>query len=113
MSIAMEVPIACLTGGGNGVGSRIKLKYSRVIVEAIYSRQLDGAPSEKDQIFNVETITEVPGVPSDTLSPAKAWANKEDYKSAAQKLANLFTENFKKYESGSSPEIKAGGPASV
>ena len=28
----------------------------------------------------------------------------------AMKLADLFRENFKKYESGVSPEIKAEGP---
>ena len=101
------------TGGGNGVGSRIKLAYSRSIVEAIYTRKLDDAPSQTDELFNFQTITEVPGVPAETLLPSKAWDDRSAYQEAATKLAGLFTNNFEKYEAGSNPEIKAGGPKEV
>jgi ATP-dependent phosphoenolpyruvate carboxykinase len=33
------------------------------------------------------------------------------YDAAAKKLANLFLENFKTYESGVSPDVKAAAPA--
>ena len=40
-----------------------------------------------------------------------AWADPSAYEASAKKLAGLFTENFKKYESGVEAEVKAASPA--
>jgi phosphoenolpyruvate carboxykinase (ATP) len=55
--------------------------------------------------------TECPGLPREILSPRGGWANASAYDATANKLAGLFRENFKKYESGASAEITAAGPA--
>ncbi len=99
------------TGGGNGVGSRIKLRYSRAIVDAIYQGNLTEAPTFTDPTFGFETVTECPGVPSETLQPRNAWADKNAYDESAKKLASLFIQNFEKYAASSPAEIKDGGPA--
>lgn len=96
--------------GGYGVGERIKLKYSRAIVQAIYNGQLKEAPTETDPIFGFETITEVPEVPSEVLVPRASWSDPTAFETSALKLATLFQENFKTYQKGTSPEIIAGGP---
>jgi phosphoenolpyruvate carboxykinase (ATP) len=68
------------------------------------------ASTQADPIFGLEAVTEVPGVPSEILIPEQTWADKAAYRATATKLANLFVENFKTYETGTSAGIKAAGP---
>lgn len=96
--------------GGHGVGERIKLKYSRAIVESIYNGKLAQAPTETDPIFGFETITGVPEIPSDILVPRNSWNDQDAFDQSARKLADLFLSNFRNYEEGTSPEIISGGP---
>ena len=98
------------TGGGYGVGSRIKLKYSRAIMDAIYSGSLANAPTQTDPIFGFETVTECPNVPADTMVPSESWSDASAYQASARKLADLFLNNFKKYEAGASEGVINGGP---
>jgi phosphoenolpyruvate carboxykinase (ATP) len=97
------------SGGAFGVGKRIKLAYTRAIVNAIHSGALAKAKTKKDPVFGFEVITECPGVPSEILDPRNTWADKAAYDAAAKKLAGLFHENFKTYEGGVSPEVRAAG----
>ena len=96
--------------GGYGSGERIKLKHSRAIVESIYNDKLAQAPVVTDPIFGFRTVTEVPEVPSDILVPRNSWADQTTFDTSARKLADLFLENFKAYEGGTSHEIISGGP---
>jgi phosphoenolpyruvate carboxykinase (ATP) len=99
--------------GGYGSGERIKLKYSRSIVEAIYNGKLVSAPTGTDPVFGFKTITEVPEVPSDILVPRNSWDDQAAFDTSARKLADLFLANFKNYEAGTSAEIISGGPKSA
>ncbi len=96
--------------GGYGSGERIKLKYSRAIVEAIYHGKLNDASTETDPLFGFETVTTVPGVPSEILKPREAWSDAAAYEENAKKLATLFTENFKTYAEGTDASVLKGGP---
>jgi len=101
------------TGGSYGVGSRVKLKYSRAILDAIHSGELASAPTTKDPVFGFEVVTAVPGVPSEILIPRDTWADTAAYDATAQKLARLFSENFKTYEGGVSSQVLEAAPASA
>jgi phosphoenolpyruvate carboxykinase (ATP) len=98
------------SGGSFGVGSRIKLSYTRAIVDAIHSGALDDVPTQDDPVFGVAVPTACPGVPSEILSPRNAWTDKQAYDESARKLAYLFKENFKKFEDVASAEIRSAGP---
>ncbi|MBV8214633.1 MAG: phosphoenolpyruvate carboxykinase (ATP) [Verrucomicrobia bacterium] len=99
------------SGGPYGKGRRIKLGYTRAIIDAIHNGSLSKANKERDPVFGFETMTECSDVPGPLLRPRNTWGNPKDYDAAAAKLAALFTENFKAYESGVSAEVKAAGPA--
>lgn len=98
-------------GGGYGVGSRIKLKYTRAIIDAIHSGELENTPKITEPTFGIQIPTECPNVPADVLIPENLWEDKATYKKQLAHLAGLFTTNFKKFEAGCSNEIIASGPS--
>ncbi|MEM6853594.1 MAG: phosphoenolpyruvate carboxykinase (ATP) [Planctomycetota bacterium] len=97
-------------GGGYGEGSRIKLSYTRAIVDAIHAGQLAEAPTQADPVFGIHTVTSVEGVPDELLVPRQTWADSNAFDAAAAKLAGLFNTNFKTYEDGVSDAVRAAGP---
>lgn len=96
------------SGGPYGIGSRIKLKYTRAIVTAATAGELETMPMVHDDIFNVEVPTRCPGVPPEVMMPRNTWSNKDAYDKTAKKLAAAFVENFKKYTNMDEAVIKAG-----
>ncbi|MFL5328424.1 MAG: phosphoenolpyruvate carboxykinase (ATP) [Gemmataceae bacterium] len=100
------------SGGGYGIGKRMKLSITRTIVDAIHSGTLADVPTTPDPVFGVGIPKTCPGVPDNVLVPKSTWPDPAAYDAAAKKLAGLFTDNFKKYEAGASAEIRAAGPKS-
>jgi phosphoenolpyruvate carboxykinase (ATP) len=98
------------SGGPYGVGSRMKLAYTRAIVDAIHAGTLEGVPTTEDPIFGLAIPTECPNVPAEMLIPRNTWKDQAAYDRTATKLAHQFRENFRKYEQGASAEVRAGGP---
>ncbi len=52
----------------------------------------------------------MPDVPDEVLWPRDTWADAGAYDAQAQKLANMFVENFKRFESGVDASLIAAGP---
>ena len=98
------------SGGAYGVGKRIKLSYTRAIVDAIHSGVLTGAKTLREPIFGLEMVTHCPGVPSEILQPRDTWSDPKAYDASARKLASLFVENFKKFETDVDKEVRAASP---
>jgi phosphoenolpyruvate carboxykinase (ATP) len=98
-------------GGAYGTGKRISLRHTRAIIDAIHDGALAKAGTARDPFFGLDVPTECPGVPRDILRPRGVWSDASAYDTTAKKLADLFRENFKKYESGVNAEIRAAGPA--
>ncbi|HEX7181443.1 MAG TPA: phosphoenolpyruvate carboxykinase (ATP) [Thermoanaerobaculia bacterium] len=101
------------TGGPYGVGQRIKLSYTRRMVTAALAGELDNVETWTDPIFGLSGPVHVEGVPDAVLRPRETWKNPADYDAKAGQLADMFAENFKKYESGVSEPVKAAGPGRV
>ena len=98
------------SGGGYGKGERMSLKYTRSIIDAILDGTLKKTPSVKNELFGFEVPTECPNVPDEIMQPRRTWSDAKVYDQAALKLANMFKENFKQFEDGSSKEIIQAGP---
>jgi phosphoenolpyruvate carboxykinase (ATP) len=99
------------SGGSFGRGARIKLKYTRAIVDAIHSGELMKAPTERDPVFGLEVPVSCPGVPERMMQPRHTWESETEYKAMAKRLANLFRENFKPLEGEVTHDVKAAGPS--
>jgi len=98
------------TGGEYGVGSRMKLSYTRAMVRAALEGKLDDVETDKGSVFGLEIPKQVPGVPSDVLNPRDAWADKEAYDKKAKELADQFRENFNKFGNVSDEILTKGAP---
>ena len=96
-------------GGGYGVGERIKLVYTRAMVNAAIEGRLDGVPMEADPVFRVLVPKACPDVPAAVLDPAGSWNDRVSYNQAARALAAQFRKNFERF-SGIPPEVVAAGP---
>ena len=99
------------SGGGHGVGQRMKLAYTRAIIDAIHDGSLEQASTQTDSVFGLAVPAKCAGVPDAILQPRQSWADTAAYDKTAQRLAELFHKNFAKYADGCSPEIAAAGPS--
>jgi phosphoenolpyruvate carboxykinase (ATP) len=98
------------SGGAYGTGKRIKLAFTRAIVDAIHSGELANAPTTRDPVFGLHVVTACPGVPADILVPRQTWADKAAYDTAAKKLAGLFRKNFEPLAGTAGSQVAAAGP---
>jgi phosphoenolpyruvate carboxykinase (ATP) len=99
------------TGGGFGVGNRIRIPYTRAMVHAALDGKLDRVGTVRDPRFGLEIPLEVPGVPSELLTPQGTWRSAGEYEAAADRLATMFRENFHAYESVVSRDVTSAGPS--
>jgi phosphoenolpyruvate carboxykinase (ATP) len=98
------------TGGPYGVGSRMKLPYTRAMITAALEGELDTVHFENHPVFGFAMPTACPNVPAELLNPRNTWADKEAYDKQCEKLAELFNNNFAKFADSASDEIKAAAP---
>lgn len=101
------------SGGEYGVGSRIKLSYTRAMITAALRGELDQVDYKTHEVFGLKMPVSCPNVPDEILSPRNTWADKDAYDRKASTLAQRFIKNFSKYEEFASEEILAAAPKPV
>ena len=99
------------SGGPYGTGSRIKLEYTRAIVNAALAGSLDKVKTQTDPIFGLAVPAEIQGVPNKVLNPRQTWSDAAAYDAQARKLAGMFRENFDKFGSVEAATKNAGPKA--
>ncbi len=97
------------SGGPYGVGKRINIKYSRAMVTAALTGELDDVKYRHNELFNLDIPTKCTNVPSDILDPKNTWIDKDSYDLSAKKLAQMFVDNFDKLKDVPK-EIRNAGP---
>ena len=98
------------SGGAYGVGSRMKLSYTRAMITAALNGKLNDVVYDKLPIFELAIPTECEGVPSELLNPRNTWSDKTAYDETANNLAGQFVKNFEKFAAETSEEILAAAP---
>ena len=97
-------------GGSAASGAkRMKLAYTRAMVTAALNGNFDNVEFKHHDVFNVDYPTSCPNVPSEMLDARGMWADKAAYDESANKLAQMFADNFAaKYPDMPSEIVNAG-----
>ncbi len=99
------------SGGPYGVGSRMKIRYTRAMVTAALTGALNDVEYYRHPVFNVWVPKTCPDVPDEVLNPREMWADKQAYDVSAKDLAARFVKNFKKYSHMPQNIVDAGPKA--
>ena len=98
------------TGGGFGVGERIRLAHTRAMVRAALAGDLEAAPQRQDAHFGLSVPTHCPEVPDSVLNPQETWPDAQAYERQARALAEQFAKNARSFADQVSSEVLAAGP---
>jgi phosphoenolpyruvate carboxykinase (ATP) len=98
------------SGGPFGVGKRIKIPYTRAMLNAALRGDLDDAEYAIDPVFGLEVPKHIEGVPTEMLNPRDTWDDPAAFDAQAAKLAAMFRDNFAQYAESTTPEVVASGP---
>ena len=98
------------SGGSYGVGSRIKLAYTRAMITAALNGDLDHVDYSTHRVFGLSMPKSCPNVPDEILNPRNTWADKDAYDAKANQLATEFIKNFEKFADQTKAEIVAAAP---
>ena len=99
-----------MIGGVYGVGSRMKLPYTRAMITTALTGKLNEVEYFKHPVFGLEIPKSCDGVPSELLNPREAWTDKSAYDAQAIKLAEAFNKNFEKFAGNTAAEVLAAAP---
>ena len=86
------------SGGSYGVGKRMSIKTTRSCINAILDGSIKDSEFENFEVFNLQIPKFLKDVDDNLLNPSNSWDDKNAYNIARNKLANMFEENFKRYE---------------
>ena len=97
-------------GSASSGAKRIKLAYTRAMVTAALNGSLDKVEFKHHDIFNVDYPLSCPNVPENQLDPREMWTDKKAYDVQANKLAQMFVDNFSTKYPDMPAEIVNAGP---
>jgi phosphoenolpyruvate carboxykinase (ATP) len=84
-------------GGPYGIGTRIDLHSTRLIINAILDGSILNCEFDSLPVFNLSIPTKIEGVNDDILDPGRVWDSPTKWRVAATDLALKFINNFSKF----------------
>ena len=95
------------SGGGYGVGERMKIAYTRAMLHAALDGRLEAGGFTPDANFGVLVPNACPNVPNEVLNPKNTWADGAAYDAQARDLTQRFEGNFRQFEGHVGDSVKA------
>ncbi|PKF61446.1 phosphoenolpyruvate carboxykinase (ATP) [Psychromonas sp. psych-6C06] len=97
--------------GWNGSGKRISIQDTRGIIDAILDGSIETAQTKQVPLFNLTIPLALPGVDSAILDPRDTYADRQQWDEKAEKLAQLFIDNFERYtDKQQGKDLVSAGP---
>ena len=96
--------------GGYGESSRIKIKWTRSLLNAALNNEIPESDYVIDERFGFAVPTKCNGVPESILQPRETWDDKKKFDNVANLLSKMFIDNFNQYTDECSDEVIAAGP---
>jgi phosphoenolpyruvate carboxykinase (ATP) len=96
--------------GGYGKSKRIRIKWTRALLNAALDGSLNDATFVTDPRFGFDVPQFCEGVPEEILNPRETWGEGTNFDATADRLANMFAENFKQFEEGTSQDVLDAAP---
>ena len=97
--------------GWNGTGTRISIKDTRAIIDAILNDAIEETETKTIPVFNLEVPISLPFVNDDILDPRDTYKEINEWQTRAEDLASRFIRNFEKFETTEEGKILAkAGP---
>lgn len=98
------------SGGPYGVGKRMSIDTTRACIHAILDGSINDVEFRTDPVFGYQVPVSLEGVESAVLDPRSTWSDPAAYDAQERKLAEMYIENFKKYEGKGSVDYTEFGP---
>lgn len=99
------------TGGVYGVGKRMSIKDTRECINSILDGSIKDSEFTTTDVFELNIPKTLGDINPSVLNPRESWADKEAFDDTRDKLAKMFVENFKKYQTKDSKfDYSAAGP---
>jgi phosphoenolpyruvate carboxykinase (ATP) len=98
------------SGGPYGVGSRMKIQFTRSIIHAILDGTLAKIATKPDPVFGLGIPEQCPGVPAQVLVPRNTWRDGAAFDAKAKELARSFVKNFEQFAASVDREVLAAAP---
>jgi phosphoenolpyruvate carboxykinase (ATP) len=99
------------TGGAYGVGKRMSLKDTRACINAILDGSIKESEFDTTKTFRLQVPKTLGNINPDLLNPRNAWTDKDAFDKARDELAEMFVENFKRYQTEDSQfDFSTAGP---
>jgi phosphoenolpyruvate carboxykinase (ATP) len=99
------------TGGGYGVGKRMSLKDTRACINAILDGTINKSEFDITKTFKLHVPKTLGDINPELLNPRNAWEDKKAFDNTRDKLAEMFIENFKRYQDEESEfDFSEAGP---
>jgi len=101
------------SGGPYGVGRRMKIAFTRTLLQAALDGSLDGVEYVRHPVFGVLVPASCRGISSAKLDQRGTWPDPAAYDRSADELAAGFCANFEQYESRVPAAVAAAGPTAA
>ena len=98
------------TGGAYGVGKRMSIKNTRACINAILDGSIKNSEFDTTRTFRLKVPKTLGEIKPEILNPRNAWEDKELFDKTRDELAEMFIENYKKYQDGEHTDYEAFGP---
>jgi len=99
------------TGGKYGVGQRMPIRATRLLLDAVLSGALKSQPMRTDPLFGFQVPVALTGIEAAIFTPRETWADAAAYDVQARALVAMFKKNFGKFEVHVDADVKAAAPA--